>query len=111
MEIFIGALCFIFYVPPTVIIFRNINFIGPIRAFYSLTVVPIFIIFMFINIYFSMQWFPQLFETVAASNGASRGDAMLAAIISCPLAVLVSFLYFKFFTVLNQMMLPDKRKT
>jgi hypothetical protein len=102
IEIVIGLLCLLFYIPPSVIIFRNIRFVQPLKAIYSFSAVPVFIIFMFLNIYFTMKWFPQLFDNILASDSPSRSTAMQAALVSCPLAALVSFLYYRFFSIINQ---------
>ena len=108
--IFILFLC-TFYIPPSIIIYKNIKFEEPIASLFSFSVAPLFIYLMFQNIIFSLDHFPNLVNIIVENGqgGSSKGNAMVAFIVSCPLPVGITFLYYKSAHLLNKKLVERER--
>ncbi len=99
-----GILLFIFYVPPTWIIFRNTKFIIPLRIIFSISIVPLFFVLMIKNYWFVADHFPGLvdqFNSVPEAKKSGRPASILAFLLTCPLPVLGCYCWFKLLSFLN----------
>jgi hypothetical protein len=93
-----GVLLFIFYVPPTWIAYRNTQFCMSLRVIFSITIVPLFFILMIKNYWIVADHFPglvDLFNSVPDSRKSGKPASILAFFITCPLAVLGCYCWFK----------------
>lgn len=100
-----------FYVPPSIIIYKNIEFEEPIAFVFSFSVVPLFIYFMFKNIIFSLDYLPGLTNVIFEDSlgGSSKGKAIVAFLVSCPLPVAITFLYYTLAHLLNKRLVERER--
>lgn len=107
----VGILLFIFYVPPTWIIFRNTRFITPLRIIFSISIVPLFFILMVKNYWFVSDHIPDLvdqFNAVPDSMKSGRSATILAALLTCPLPVLGGYCWFKLLSFVNSKVSTNK---
>lgn len=98
----IGLLLFLFFVPTTWIAYRNAKFWMPLRILFSFTVVPLFMALMTINYFFVADHFPwlvNLFDSIPGKSG--KPASMLAFLITCPLAVLGCYVWYKSLEFVN----------
>lgn len=102
--IIVGILLFIFYVPPTWIIFRNTRFITPLRIIFSISIVPLFFVLMIKNYWVVSDHFPKLvdqFNSVPDAAKSGRPATILAFLLTCPLPVLGCYFWYKLISLIN----------
>jgi hypothetical protein len=103
--IIIGSLLLLFFVPPTWIAFRNTKFRMPIRVLFSFTVVPLFMVLMAINYFYVADHFPSLvdlFNSLPDGRKSGKSASMLAFLLTCPIAVLGCYLWYKLLEFINR---------
>ncbi len=94
------------YIPPTVIVYKNLQFKEPFKSLFSFTVVPFFIFLMFKNIVFTLDYMPKVIDYLMheqeVGRGAFKGNAFIGLLASCPLPVFATFVYYKTFSLVNK---------
>ena len=94
----LSPLLFIIFIPITWIAYRNAPFKTALRVTFSFSIVPLAIFLMFENYSFFADHLPTLFgtfTTISKAGGSIKGVSVLAALITCPLAVLGCYLWYK----------------
>lgn len=103
--IIIGSLLLLFFVPPTWIAFRNTKFRMPLRVLFSFTIVPLFMVLMTMNYFYVADHFSSLvdlFNSIPEGSKSGKSASMLAFLLTCPLAVLGCYLWYKLLELLNR---------
>jgi hypothetical protein len=103
--IIIGSLLLLFFVPPTWIAFKNTKFRTSLRFLFSFTVVPLFMVLMTINYFYIADHFPSLvdlFNSIPEGRKSGKSASMLAFLLTCPVAVLGCYLWYKLLEIINR---------
>jgi hypothetical protein len=88
-----GVLFIPLYIPVTWIFWRNVSLSGIWKPLFCLTILPVFLVLMVFNIWLTYRYAPWLFDHLDSSEG--RLQALIAFVISCPVAVGLSFVWYK----------------
>lgn len=104
IEFFIfGTLLFIFFVPTSWIVYRNLNFRIPLRLTYSLTVVPLFIFLMAKNYFWIADHFPKLVELYGSvAQQTKKGGSIMAFLLTCPLSFFGCYVWYKVHDIIDK---------
>jgi hypothetical protein len=103
--IIIGSLLLLFFLPPTWIAFRNTKFRMLLRILFSFTVVPLFMVLMTMNYFYVADHFPSLvdlFNSIPEGRKSDKSAAVLAFLLTCPIAVLGCYLWYKLLEFINR---------
>ena len=65
------------------------------KVLFYLTVFPLFVALLVVNVFWVERYAPFLVELFKAADGGD-GEALIAFLISCPLPVAFSFAWYKF---------------
>ncbi len=84
------------YIPVTWIFWRNVSLSGFWKALFCLTIFPLFFVLMVFNFFLTDLYAPWLFDLFRATQGRFfRLEALIAFVISCPVAVGLSLVWYK----------------
>ena len=100
----IGILLFIFYIPPSLIVYRNTAFKLPLRVVFSATIVPLFFLLMLKNYFFVADHMPkvaQAYDSLSSSTKPGKPATMLAFLLTCPFPVFGCYCWYKLLTFCN----------
>ncbi len=98
-----GTLLFIFFVPTTWIVYRNLNFRIPLRLTFSLTVVPLFIFLMAKNYFWISDHFPKLVELYGSvAQKSNKEGSIIAFILTCPLSFFGCYVWYKAHDIIDK---------
>jgi len=113
IAILMGIFFLLFYVAPSWIAFRNTKFRMSLRVLFSFTAAPLFLVLMTINYFYIADHFPSLvdlFNSIHNGRKSGKPESVLAFFITCPLAVLGCYIWYKFLEFINKKIKaePDK---
>ena len=97
---FMGVFFFaIVYTPVAFILFRNVALSGAKRMLFCLSAGPLFVVFMLVNLWLVSRLEPSLLELARASS-------LAAFVISVPLALLTTYLWYRALRAFDPLALP-----
>ena len=101
---FVGCtLLFIFFIPTSWIVYRNLDFRIPLKFTYSLTVVPLFIFLMAKNYFWIADHFPKLVELYGSvAQKSNKGGSIIAFLLTCPLSLFGCYVWYKIHDIINK---------
>ena len=98
----------IFVIPYLITFFvfwRNIKLTQPWKALFCATIFPVFIIALPLNIWITdeyMPWLWQIFIDAQQEDHLSKQESELAFLVSCPIALIIGFVWYLLFKGLNK---------
>lgn len=91
-----GVFLIVLYIPVTWIFWRNVSLSGFWKALFCLTIVPLFFVGMVFNFFLTDLYAPWLIDVFRATQARSvRLEALIAFVISCPVAIGLSLVWYK----------------
>lgn len=109
MNIALILILSIAYLAGTAVFWKNIPLTGGRRTFFSLSIIPVFLLAMFFNIWLTEHLFPSLMNAFAderQQNAAMlaegirvkrSSEGLLAFVVSAPIALIISYLWYTLF--------------
>ena len=94
MILVLGILFLALYITVTWIFWRNVPLTGFSKVLYCLTVSPLCIALLVVNVIWVERYAPFLVDLFSAAEGGD-GEALIAVLISFPLPVAFSFVWYK----------------
>jgi hypothetical protein len=89
----LGILFLALYITVTWIFWRNVPLTGFCKALFCLTIFPLFLVLMVVNVLLTDRYAPLLVDLFGAADGDP--EALIAFLISTPLPVALSFVWYK----------------
>jgi len=96
LELFPLGVAVAIYIAIVIIFWRNLTLSQPWKAIFSLSVLPVFLIAMVVNVWLTDTYAPWLFDALrlAAETGDEGSEVTIGFVITTPIALAISLVWY-----------------